>query len=84
MSDPAGLVKVSTAELEHLLRSVYREDVECPLTPVGLAGVRLQPVALEILAHLRGLDRRAVQSVLVAVIAERRAAARQPAFVPVE
>ena len=67
---PAGLVEISTERLHHLLGSVYRGDVECPLTPLGLARVRLQPQALAILGHLRGLDQRAVQAVLVAVIAE--------------
>jgi hypothetical protein len=66
-----GLVRVSTEQLQTMLRGVHRGTLECPLAPASLAGHGLQDVSNEILAHMRNLDRAAVHAVLVAVLAER-------------
>lgn len=66
-----GLTDVSTADLRTLLRALHREELCCPLTPVGLTAVGLQEVVHALLEHLRGLERSAVHAVVVAVIAER-------------
>lgn len=66
-----GLKSVSTADLRTLLRALHREQLTCPLTPVGLTSVGLQDAVGDMLAHMRGLDRAAVHAVVVAVIAER-------------
>ena len=67
-----GLVAVSTDDLKKLLRAVYRQDIEAPLTVEALARVGLQHCASDILGHLRDLDERSIRAVVVAVIAERR------------
>lgn len=72
-----GLVTVSTEELRTLLRAVYRQQVECPLTIATLTAVGLQDRADVLLAHLRGLDHRAVHAVVVAALAERSATDEQ-------
>lgn len=76
-----GLTEVSTAALLQLLRGVYREELRCPLTVPELSRVGLQYCADELLGCLRGLDARAVQQLLVAVLAERGEGtrARRPA-----
>jgi hypothetical protein len=71
-----ALTDLSTPDLEKLLRSVHRGDLACPFDVPGLTRVGLQYLA-DRLDHLRGLDARAVTAVLVAVIAERRAAERR-------
>lgn len=71
-----GLVRVPTEVLVHVLRLVHRGELPCPITPVGVVTHRLQDVADD-LDLLRGLDRRAVTAVLVAVISERRAVTRR-------
>ncbi|MCA9711991.1 MAG: hypothetical protein KDK70_39510 [Myxococcales bacterium] len=68
-----GLTTVSSEHLRTLLRAVFKEQVECPLTPGGLAGLGLQDTSGPLLSHLRGLDARAVHAVLVATLAERAA-----------
>lgn len=70
-----GLVAVSTERLEVLLRGLHRETLPCPLTPAMLAGHGLQDDTATLLATLRGLDRAGVHAVVVAVLAERLAAA---------
>lgn len=67
-----GLRGTDTSSLETLLRALHRNQLSCPLTPVGLACVGLQDDATDLLAHLRGLDRAGVHAVVVAVLAERR------------
>jgi hypothetical protein len=71
-----ALTGVPTHELEQLLRYVYRREVELPLTPVTLARVGLQHRSEELMQSLRGLDEPGARAVLVAVIAERREAAK--------
>lgn len=66
-----GLTTVSTEHLQTLLRAVFKHQVDCPLTPGGLAGLGLQDTSGPLLAHLRGLDAPAVHAVLVATLAER-------------
>lgn len=72
-----GLVTVSSDDLRKLLRLLFRKQVECPLTPAGLAGAGLQDASGPLLAHLRGLDDKAVHAVLVAALAEREATDEQ-------
>jgi len=66
-----GLTHLTTAQLERLLAAVHREQLACPLDAAQLHASGLSDVADRV-AALRGLDRRAVKAVLVAVIAERR------------
>jgi hypothetical protein len=68
-----ALVDVTTPDLERALRGVHRGDLPCPVDVVGLTRNGLQHCAQHFTHHLRGLDKRAVQAVLVAVIAERKA-----------
>jgi hypothetical protein len=68
-----GLVNVSSDDLRKLLRAVFRKQVDCPLTPAGLAATGLQDASGPLLAHLRGLDGKAVHAVVVAALAEREA-----------
>ena len=70
MSD-LGLTTISSDHLRALLRAVFKEQIDCPLTPGGLAALGLQDVSGPILSHLRGLEARAVHAVLVAALAER-------------
>ena len=67
-----GLTPIKTAELKKLLAAVHKGDIALPLDIHGLTRHGLQYCAAELLAHLRGLDERAIRAVLVAVIAERR------------
>ncbi len=67
-----GLRDVPTKDLERLLRAVFHGEPACPLKPSELARLGFQDRQESLLATLRGLDARAVQAVLVAVIAERR------------
>ncbi|MEM9458852.1 MAG: hypothetical protein AAGF11_32035 [Myxococcota bacterium] len=66
-----GLTTVSSEHLRTLLRAVFKQQVDCPLTPGGLAALGLQDTSTPLLSHLRGLDARAVHAVLVAALAER-------------
>ena len=75
-----GLSEVSTADLKTLLRQVHRAEVTTPLNVTELARVGLQHRAIELLAHLRGLDSTAIKAVVIAVIAERTARARGKAL----
>lgn len=71
-----GLVEVATSDLEKILRGLHRGELACPFTIAGLTCVGLQHAA-EKLEHLRGLPEPAVRAVVIAVIAERREAARR-------
>jgi hypothetical protein len=71
-----GLTAVSTDALVTLLRGIYRGDLTCPVTVEGLTRIGLQYCAADLLGHLRTLDRAGTHAVIVAVVAERRAAAR--------
>lgn len=72
-----GLVTVSSDDLRKLLRLVFRKQLECPLTPAGLAAAGLQDASGPLLGHLRGLDDKAVHAVVVAALAEREATDEQ-------
>jgi hypothetical protein len=72
-----GLVSVSTEDLRKLLRAVFKGQVECPLTPAGLAAIGLQDTSGPLLGHLRGLEGKAVHAVVVAALAERTATDEQ-------
>ena len=65
-----ALTEVKTDDLRELLRAVVREELPCPITPIGLATVGLLRLGDD-LGHLRGLDVRSTKAVLVAVLAER-------------
>lgn len=65
-----GLRRVSSDDLKTILRFVYREELKCPIDRPGLAMTGLLRLADEIDA-LQGLDRRGVQAVITAVLAER-------------
>ncbi len=69
-----GLSSVPTEDLRRLLRGVFRGDLPCPLDARDLARHGLQERQELLLGALRGLDLRAVQAVLVCVLAERKAA----------
>ena len=71
MIGTGGLTKVATKDLKAVLRSVYREELSCPITQIGLATTGLLRLGDD-LQVLRGLDARAVQAVIVSVLAERR------------
>lgn len=70
-----GLVDVPTAQLENLLRRITRTELEYPLTKPTLMTLGYNEVAMASQA-LRGLDRRGVRAVLIAVLAERKSRAR--------
>lgn len=66
-----GLKHVSTGDLRIVLARVHDGTLECPITHPRLlrAGI---PKLVDDLGHLNGLDARAVQAVIVAVLAERK------------
>ncbi|MBN8615946.1 MAG: hypothetical protein J0L92_35475 [Deltaproteobacteria bacterium] len=66
-----GLAHVSTENLTRLLSRVHDGSLECPITHPTLLRAGM-PDLVDELGHLVGLEARAVQAVLVAVIAERR------------
>lgn len=72
----AALTHARTPALKALLKALYRGDATCPLSVQELTRVGLQYAAEDLLPHLRGLDAQATQAVIVAVLAERRAAER--------
>ncbi len=71
-----GLAHVPTDKLTRILARVHDGTLECPITHPTLLRAGM-PDLVDELGHLVGLDARAVQAVLVAVIAERRAAERR-------
>lgn len=69
-----ALTRVPTSTLESLLRSIHRERLPMPLSRAALIAGGFGNVEGE-LGALQGLDARAAKAVIVAAIAERRAAA---------
>lgn len=72
-----GLTAVTDDQLRTLLRGLHRKTLPCPLSFTDLTGHGLQDVGSPLLNHLRGLSEEAVRAVLVAVLAERRMAAKE-------
>ena len=68
---PIGLTELTLDELKKLLRFVYRHEVEFPLNAQRIACIGFQHRQTILMGALRGLDAKAVQTVLVCVIAER-------------
>lgn len=69
-----GLRRVPTEQLQRLLRLIHKEQITFPITRSGLIAAALGDFE----AHLDlvvGLDKRAAQNVVVAVLAERRVSA---------
>lgn len=66
-----GLTEFRTEELKKLLSLVYQEKTEFPLDPQKIACLGFQYKQTELLAVFRHLDKRAVQQILVCVLAER-------------
>jgi hypothetical protein len=75
-----SLTRVPTATLESLLRSIFRQRLAFPLSRATLIAGGFGNVEGE-LGVLQGLDARAAQAVIVAAIAERRAAKTQATVV---
>jgi hypothetical protein len=71
-----GLAQVATEDLKLVLARVYDGSLECPITHPRLLRAGL-PKLIDDLGHLNGLDARAVQAVIVAVLAERDPEARR-------
>ena len=69
-----ALTGVSTSDLQLALTRVHRGQLQCPITHDRLVVAGL-PQLVDKLGFLQGLDESAVRAVLIAVIAERRAAA---------
>ncbi|OGQ89652.1 MAG: hypothetical protein A2289_06015 [Deltaproteobacteria bacterium RIFOXYA12_FULL_58_15] len=69
-----GLTSIKTDDLKKLVAALYKKHIEAPLAIEGLTRVGLQHCCTDLMAHLRGLDERAVRAVAVAVLAERAAA----------
>lgn len=67
----AGLTNFTTDELKRLLQMVYREQVDFPLNAQRIACIGFQYKHHDLIQALRGLDKSAVQAVLVCVLAER-------------
>lgn len=72
-----GLVDVPTEQLTALFRALSRGELNCPLTAWEIARHGLQSWQAELLDGLRALPADATRAVLVAVLAERRAAAER-------
>lgn len=68
----AGLTHVSTEDLKLVLARVHDGSLECPITHPRLLRAGL-PKLVDQLEHLKSLDARGTQAVLVAVLAERAA-----------
>ncbi len=66
-----GLRRVPTEQLQRLLRMVHKEQLVFPVTRSGLIAAAMGDFEQH-LDLLVGLDKRAAQNVLVAVLAERR------------
>jgi hypothetical protein len=65
-----ALTTVASDDLKKLLTAIYRGHLEGALEVTGLTRVGLQHCALELTGHMRELDLKGVQAVLVAVLAE--------------
>lgn len=68
-----GLKHVSTEDLRVVLARVHDGSLICPITHPHILRAGL-PKLIDDLGHLHGLDARAVQAVIVAVLAERQKA----------
>ncbi len=68
---PKGLTRVRTSRLERLLKLLHQDQVGLPISGATLMTAGLSDIADDV-DILKGLERSAVQVVLVAVIAERR------------
>ena len=77
MTGSDGLTRVRTEHLVEVLRAIHRGSLICPVDRPRLATAGFLGIA-EGLDHLRGLDSRAATAVIVAVLAERRAAGTAP------
>ncbi|MGE0323186.1 MAG: hypothetical protein AB7K71_26985 [Polyangiaceae bacterium] len=66
-----GLTRVPTSKLERLLKLLHQEQVGVPLSGASLMTAGMSDIADDV-DLLKGLERSAIQAVLVAVIAERR------------
>ena len=66
-----GLTSFTTEELKKLLLFVHQNKTEFPLTPQRVACLGFQYKQQELLAVFRHLDKRAVQQLLICVLAER-------------
>jgi hypothetical protein len=75
----SAVTRVPTATLEALLRSIHRQRLPMPLSRSTLIAGGFGNVEGD-LGSLQGLDARAAQAVIVAAIAERRAAATHVAL----
>ncbi len=75
----SALTRVPTATLESLLRSIHRKRLLLPLSRSTFIAGGFGNVEGD-LGSLQGLDARAAQAVIVAAIAERRAAATHVAL----
>ena len=73
-----GLAAVPTVSLVHLLRALNKGELLGPVTHPNLLRAGF-PGLVDKVDHLQGLDARAVHAVLVAVIAERKAAEKRAA-----
>ena len=66
-----GLTSFSTRELKKLLLFVHQDKTEFPLTPQRISCLGFQYKQTELLDVFRHLNKRAVQQLLVCVLAER-------------
>lgn len=66
----AGLAHVSTEALKRVLARLHDGTLRAPITHPTLIHAGL-PDLVDKIEHLQGLDARAAQAVLVAVLAER-------------
>ncbi len=71
-----ALTGLGERDLEHLLRRVHDGTLECPVDQRTLFRAGLSYL-IDRVDFLQGLDARGTRAVLVAVLAERRAAARR-------
>lgn len=74
-----ALVALSNEHLRRLLALVHRGEVVCPMNIVELTRHGFQEQAGILLDLMRELDAAGVRAVLIAVLAERRAAESEPA-----
>ena len=68
---PAGLTDLNTNELKKLLAHCHRGELAFPLTVQSLACIGFQYKQEQLLYALRTLDKNAVSTLLICVIAER-------------
>lgn len=66
-----GLTRVPTSKLVRMLKLLHQEQLGFPVSGASLMTAGLSDIADDV-DILKGLERQAVQAVLVAVIAERR------------